>query len=108
VEVAGQAIPEGAMVVPMWGAASQDPEVFPEPRTFDLHRADARKHLTFGACPHFCAGAEMARVEARVAFEVLLARLDDLRLAPGTTLEHHLSFAARGYREVPLVFTAAV
>jgi cytochrome P450 len=104
VEIAGQEIPPGDMVIPMWGAASQDPAVFENPREFDLHRRNVRKHLTFGVGPHFCAGAEMARVEARVAFEVLLGRLDHIRLAEGASLEHQPSFSARGYREIQIEF----
>ena len=106
-EVAGEAIPEGEMVIPMWGAASQDEAVFEDPRVFDIHRLNAKRHLTFGVGPHFCAGAEMARVEARVGFEVLLSRLDDIRLAPREHLQHHPSFSARGYRHVHIEFTPA-
>jgi cytochrome P450 len=104
VEIAGHAIPEGEMVIPMWGAASQDAAVFENPREFDLHRPNVRKHLTFGVGPHFCAGAEMARVEARVAFEVLLTRLDNFRLVDGQGLEHHASFSARGFKQIHIEF----
>jgi cytochrome P450 len=107
VEVAGETIPADSMVVPMWGAASQDPEVFESPREFDLHRPNARRHLTFGAGPHFCVGSEMARVESRVAFEVLLTRLADIRLADSADLTHQPSFAARGYRRIDIEFEPA-
>jgi cytochrome P450 len=106
-EIGGEQIPAGSMVIPMWGAAGQDEDVFPQPREFDMHRPNVRKHLTFGHGVHFCAGAEMARVEGRVAFETLLTRLDDIRLADDEDLTHHTSFAARGYRHVNLEFTAA-
>ena len=72
--------------------------------TFDLHRRNARRHLTFGVGPHFCAGAEMARVEGKVAFEVLLGRLDNIRLADHEDLEHQPSFSARGYKHVHIEF----
>jgi cytochrome P450 len=104
VKIRGQQLPDGAMVIPMWGAAGQDEEVFENPREFDIHRANVRRHLTFGAGVHFCAGAEMARVEARVAFEVLLGRLDNIRLADDADLSHQPSFAARGYRAVHIEF----
>ena len=104
VEIGGQTIPAGSMVVPMWGAASQDAEVFENPREFDIHRPNARRHLTFGTGPHFCVGAEMARVEAKVAFEVLLGRLDAIRLVDGEELTRQPSFAARGYRRVEIEF----
>ena len=103
-EIAGQAIPAGTMVIPMWSAAGQDEAVFKDPRTFNLHRSNVRKHLTFGHGIHFCAGAEMARVEGRVAFEMLLSRLDDIRLAPDEDLSHHASFSARGYKHVNIEF----
>lgn len=104
VVVGGEHVPQGEMVIPMWGAAGQDPDVFPNPREFDLERPNVRRHLTFGAGVHFCAGAEMARVEARVAFEVLLTRLTAIRLSPDQDLTHQPSFAARGYRELHLEF----
>jgi cytochrome P450 len=106
-EIGGEHIPDGSMVIPMWSAAGQDERVFPNPREFDLHRPNVRRHLTFGHGVHFCAGAEMARVEGRVAFETLLTRLDDIRLADDADLSHHPSFSARGYREVRLQFKAA-
>lgn len=103
-ELAGQPIPAGAMVIPMWAAAGQDEAVFAQPRQFDIHRRNVRRHLTFGHGPHFCAGAEMARVEGRVAFETLLGRLGDIRLAADADLTHHPSFSARGYRQVQIEF----
>lgn len=103
-EIDGHAIPAGDMVVPMWSAAGQDEEVFPDPRTFDLHRPNVRKHLTFGHGVHFCAGAEMARVEGRIAFETLLGRLENIRLAPEEDLALNPGFSARGYQHVHLEF----
>jgi cytochrome P450 len=97
-------IPAGSTVLPVLGAASQDPSVFPEPRRFDIHRPNAKKHMTFGHGPHFCVGAEMARVEGQVAFETLFDRLDDIRLSPDASLEHHASFSTRGYKEIRIEF----
>ncbi|WP_051471043.1 cytochrome P450 [Patulibacter minatonensis] len=103
-EVLGESFAPGTMVIPMWGAAGQDETVFEDPRSFDIHRRNAKRHLTFGAGIHFCAGAEMARVEGKVAFEVLLERLADIRLAPEADLAHQPSFSARGYRRVDIEF----
>jgi cytochrome P450 len=103
-EMNGSVIPAGSTVLPVLGAASQDPEVFPEPRRFDIHRPNAKKHMTFGHGPHFCVGAEMARVEGQVAFETLFDRLGDIRLAPDASLEHHGSFSTRGYKEIRIEF----
>jgi cytochrome P450 len=105
VVVAGQAIAAGEMVIPLIGAANQDENVFEDPRTFDMRRPNVRRHLGFGVGPHFCPGAEMARVEARVGLEVLLNRLDDIKLASGAELTHHPNLT-RGYHAVPIEFTA--
>ena len=105
VELAGQPLAENDMVAVMIGAGNQDAAMFENPRTFDIHRPNVRRHLAFGAGPHFCVGSELARIEARVAFETLFDRLDDISLAPGAELGHHPSFAIRGYREIPIEFT---
>ena len=101
----GCPIPKGAMVLPMWAAANRDPEEFPAPETFDISRKNVRKHMGFGYGPHFCAGAELARLEARIAFELLLERLDDLELDEAASdLTHLPSFASHGYQRVVLRF----
>lgn len=105
-EIAGQKIAAGDMVVPSIAAACRDANVFENPHTFDLHRSNVRKHVAFGVGAHFCPGAEMARVEARVAFEVLFDRLDDIQLANDTPLEVYPTFTVRGYQKIPITFTA--
>lgn len=106
-DIDGVPVDDGEMVVPMWACAGRDPEVFEQPTDFDLRRPNSRRHLSFGRGPHFCAGSEMARLEARVAFETLLSALDEIRIAPGVTLRHNPSFSARGYTEIPLELEAA-
>ena len=86
-------------------AAGHDPAVFEQPGRFDPDRANVRQHMGFGHGPHFCAGAELARLEARIAFETLLSRLADIELdEQASDLGHLPSFAARGYRRVALRF----
>jgi cytochrome P450 len=63
--------------------ANRDPAVFADPDVFDVRRASAGRHLAFAHGPHFCLGAHLARLEAQVAVETLLARLPRLRLDPG-------------------------
>lgn len=76
----GAVIPAGHAVLAPTVAANHDPELFPDPLVLDFDR-DATRHMTFGAGPHFCLGASLARVELQEAFAVLTKRLPGLRLA---------------------------
>ena len=76
----GVTIPQGALVRLVWAAANRDEREFPDPDRFDVTRATPR-HLGFGHGVHFCLGAHLARLEARVAFEDLLARFPAYELA---------------------------
>ncbi len=100
VELAGTPIPKGAVVVPIFASANRDAAQFPEPDRFDIDR-DTRGHLAFGFGIHFCLGASLARLEARVGFEELFARVAKLRkLEPET--EYVDSFLLRGPRRLRL------
>ena len=80
------------------GAANRDPSVFPEPDVFDIRRANANQHLSFGSGPHLCLGAPLARLEARVVLEELAAALPGLRLRPGQTFDFMPIIGFRGPR----------
>nr|WP_253779412.1 cytochrome P450 [Goodfellowiella coeruleoviolacea] len=80
VELDGQLIRKGDMVVISMEAANRDPLKFPDPDTLDIHR-NATGHLTFGHGIHQCLGQQLARVELRVALPALFARFPTLRLA---------------------------
>jgi cytochrome P450 family 130 len=99
----GRTIPKGAMVRLVWAAANRDGREFANAETFDVTRP-APRHLGFGVGTHFCLGARLARLEARVAFEELLARLPDYELTgdPGWKT----SIWARSHKHVPVRFTA--
>jgi len=104
-EIEGIAVKKGDMVIPMWAGANWDPEVFPNPERFDIDRPNTKPHMGFGFGPHFCAGAELARIEARIAFEELLGRLADIDLdETSSDLSHLPSFASHGYKKVALKF----
>jgi cytochrome P450 len=79
VELHGRRIPAGALVRLVWGSANRDPREFEDPERFDVTRQIPR-HLALGQGVHFCLGANLARLEARVAFEELLARIPDYGL----------------------------
>jgi cytochrome P450 len=79
VEIAGQPVREGDFVV-LWNVSgNRDERAFPAPDVFDVARND-EKHLSFSAGRHFCLGNQLARLELRVAFDVLLERLPSLEL----------------------------
>ena len=79
VQLAGVTLPAGAIVLPSYAAANRDPARFPDPDRFDLKR-NTQGHLGFGLGIHFCLGASLARLEARVVFEGLVPRLEKLQL----------------------------
>ncbi|MEU7015844.1 cytochrome P450 [Streptomyces sp. 2RAF24] len=80
VELGGQTIEAGTTVVLSYHTANRDPERYTDPHVLDLGR-DAGGHLAFGHGVHLCLGAQLARVEMRVAFSALLQRFPTLRLA---------------------------
>ncbi|MFC8529172.1 cytochrome P450 [Nocardia sp. NPDC057227] len=71
----------GEAVIPAMHAAGRDPLVFADPDTLVLDRGSRVAHLAFGHGTHYCVGAGLARLEARIALEVLVTRLPGLRLA---------------------------
>jgi len=102
VEYHGQTIPKGSALLLMSGAANRDERRFENPDTFDIHRTGANSHLSFGRGTHFCLGASLARVEARVALEEILKRwpdwtldMENARRAPTATV--------RGWDSMPAV-----
>jgi cytochrome P450 len=80
VEIGGQLIRAGEGLVALTNAANHDPEVFPDPDTFDIDRP-ARSHLAFGFGPHQCLGQSLARLEFQIVFDTLFARIPSLELA---------------------------
>ncbi|MBW0132696.1 cytochrome P450 family protein [Pseudonocardia abyssalis] len=80
VEWHGVRIPRGAMVMPLLASANRDPAVFDRPEEFDITRSP-NPHIAFSRGAHFCLGANLARMEARIAIGNLLARFPGTRLA---------------------------
>lgn len=107
VQVGDVEIPAGATMGLCWGAAGHDPEVFPEPERFDLHRENVRKHMGFGHGRHFCPGTHLSRAEANIAVTSLLARFSDIRLVDGTELTPLPSFTFNGFVSLPVTFPPA-
>jgi len=97
VEIAGTKIPKGAFVAPLLGSANRDERRFSDPDRFDVTR-DTQGHVGFGFGKHFCLGASLARMEARVALEALVPELP--RLTRERPLELIDSFLVRGPRRL--------
>ena len=99
VTVAGTPIPAYAEIMLLLGAGNRDPERFEDPDAFNPLR-DAIQPLSFGAGAHYCLGAALARMEAQIAFPLLLNRFPTLRLADGAQRRDRLTL--RGYASLPV------
>jgi cytochrome P450 len=99
VEVHGTTIPAGSRVMLVWGSANHDEREFAEPERFDVTRGVTR-HLGFGHGIHYCLGANLARLEARVAFEEWHARFPTYELTAEP--RRIVSIWARGFSRVPV------
>ena len=78
--LAAARIQRGDLVIVSIAAANRDPAVFTDPDRFDIRRANARQNLGFARGPHFCPGAQLARIETRAAVDAILDQLPGLRL----------------------------
>jgi cytochrome P450 len=97
-ELEGVTIRQGAQVAPMTGAANRDPERYPEPERFDIHR-EFKANLGFGYGMHSCLGVTLARLETAVTIGRMLDRLGDFHLAGPVT---YSTFQLRGPQTVPI------
>jgi cholest-4-en-3-one 26-monooxygenase len=102
VELRGQRIREGDKVVLFYASANRDEEIFPDAHRFDVGRTP-NEHLAFGIGPHFCLGANLARLEITIMFEELLRRLPDVELAG--PVERLRSNFINGIKRMPVRFT---
>ncbi|GHH17261.1 cytochrome P450 [Streptomyces lanatus] len=101
VEVAGQRMEKGKMVLVWYGSANRDPRQFTDPHSFDAGRTP-NKHLGFGRGIHFCLGAPLARMEGRVAMNLLFDRYAELRTDPDAAPKFSLGFDTTGVNSLPV------
>lgn len=99
----GQRVAAGQALLLLVGAANRDPRVFRDPDHFDIQRTP-NHHLAFGEGPHYCLGAALARLEGRIAVEILLEKMPKLTLAPGSQLRRQPNFSLRSWESLPIVF----
>lgn len=102
IEIAGQCIPRGALVLGVIASANRDARQFDDPDRLDIGRVRNR-HLTFGEGGHYCVGAGLARLEGRVAIAALVRRLPGLRLARSRKpLRWRPGLVLRGLERLPV------
>ncbi len=99
----GKTLREGDRVLLLVGAGNRDGEVFAQPDTFDIER-DTTASLSFGRGTHFCLGASLARLEARVSVEELQKVISDFSVVESGLVRVHSS-NVRGFSAVPIEFT---
>ncbi len=102
-EIRGQRVEAGQKVIMLYQSANRDPDVFERPEEFDVTR-EINPHLAFGIGNHYCLGANLARMEIRVALEELLRRFPDMTFAPDTPPVRIASTLVRGIESMPVVF----
>jgi len=104
-QIGGKAIPAEVGVIVATTIADRDPKEFEDPNTFDIHRANARKHLAFGYGVHQCLGQHLMRMEVRYAIPQLLKRFPDIRLAvPFQEIVFRESATVYGVETLPVMW----
>lgn len=101
VEYHGRTVPEGSAMLLLVAAANRDERHHESPDRFDIHRKDLQ-HLTFGRGVHFCLGASLARLEARVAMEEVLKQFPDWEVDYENARMAPTSATMRGWETMPV------
>lgn len=104
VELGGTTLPQGALLLLLFGSGNRDETTFPDPDAVDLDRPNVRDHLAFGRGLHVCPGAPMARAEIRVGLETLIQRLPGMRLADGYEPTYIASYFFRGLESLDVAW----
>lgn len=105
VEIHGRTVPGGSKLLVLLGSANRDERVFTDPTVYDLHRdpAELGRILSFGTGRHFCLGANLARLEARVVLAELVRRLERFEVHADRAVRVH-STSVRGFASLPTTF----
>jgi cytochrome P450 len=103
VELHGRTVPAGSKLLLLIGAANRDERVFTEPSAYDIHRSkdELSRSLSFGTGRHFCLGANLARLEARVVLSELVRRVDHFEVHAERAVRVH-SVSVRGFASLPV------
>jgi cytochrome P450 family 144 len=95
-------VPEGSTVMLFYSSANRDPDHYDHPDEILLDRSSPRVHLAFGRGIHFCVGAHLARLEAKLVIEALLSRTTSIRMDPDAPPIRVRSLMARRHQQLPL------
>ncbi len=107
VVIRGHEIKAGQLVSPWLGSANRDPDQFPDAETFKIDRTPNR-HVAFGHGIHFCVGAPLSRLEAKIALDMLLKRFKDIKRDRSVSLQRIPAASAFfGVQALPVTFTRA-
>ena len=101
-ELEGVQLNKGDRLWVMFGAANRDERAFTDPEEFNPERENLTQHIAFGFGAHFCIGAPLSRLEARIGFEALSERLTEVDFAPGNSFEYEPSYILRGLKNLDL------
>ena len=93
-------IPADGRLLIVTASANRDDEIFPDPDVFDIHRDNARRHLTFGIGAHTCLGATLARLEMKIVLEEVTRRLPHIHLVEGQQFDYLPNTSFRGPEHV--------
>jgi cytochrome P450 len=106
VELHGQVVPAGSKLLVLLGSANRDERVFTAPDVFDVHRSpdELSRIMSFGVGRHFCLGANLARLEARVVLGELVRRTSGFEVHADRAVRVH-STSVRGFAELPVTFS---
>ncbi|NMM84412.1 cytochrome [Rhodococcus sp. SRB_17] len=96
----------GSHLILLWGSANRDPAAFENPHDLDLGRSNLRSHLAFGKGAHFCVGAALARLEAKIALTLLLEKSERVSLTESAPPEWVPSLFVRRHHSLHLTLQA--
>jgi len=105
-EIGGVAIPEGADILLLMGSANRDENHFEDGESFDITRANARDHLSFGFGIHYCLGNMLAKLQAKIAIEEAVRLAPGLQLADGDNVHFRKNLSFRTPVAIPVTWEA--
>ncbi len=106
-DIDGVPVPAGSTIMLMLAAANREEPRYPAPDRFDIDRPEPKPHVSFGHGPHICLGMHLARMEMRVALNLLFDRLTGLRLDPDAADPHIRGQVFRSPTAIPVLFEGA-